>query len=349
MMAGKEKMMAVRILRLNNLSIGKVEKPSPKHNEALVKVKAVGICGTDIEILKGGHPFAKLPRIPGHEWSGRVEELRGKVTGIQKGDKVVSEVSVGCGKCEWCKAKRYNLCEKLEEVGITRNGAMAEYVTVPITMLHKIPDTVSFRDAALMEPTAIALHGIKIAKQLAGKDVKKNVAIIGDGPIGLLVVKGIKELYNPSKLILTGLFEKKLQRGKSFGAKWCINARDAKGVVREIMSITRGKGADVVIEAAGTQEAVDQAINICKKGGKIVFIGFEGKIDVNKIVFSELELRGSLSSSKEDWKKAIELVSKGKIDTKKLITRKFPLREAKKAFEMVERKKAKVIKVLLTP
>lgn len=354
-------MKAVIIKGVNSPDIQNVPKPRIGSNELLVRVKAVGICQTDLEILERTHPFTKklfeedkdFSLIPGHEWSGVVVKVGKNCKNVTVGDRVVSETTVPCGRCYYCVNNRSNLCEYLEEVGITRAGAMAEYISIPCNIAHKIPDDISFKEAALIEPTAIAIHAVNriFDKQEEMRDALtgKNVAVFGDGPIGLLVMQIVKN-KNPSKIYLIGKSDKKLSIAKKLGCDLCINTGDSlkKESIDIIKKKLNGGEIDIVIEAVGGDEVINEAIGVVRKGGIIIFIGLHNvsPVDMGSLVFKELDFRGTLSSPGV-WSDAIRLVSEGKIKTSDLITHEFSLDQAIEAFEHVRKRKQEIIKAII--
>ena len=343
----------------NSFSVEDVPRPIVDSDEVLARVRAVGICQTDIEIAEGNHPFAnKLFKrkdfclIPGHEWSGEVIEVGENCEGLEMDDRVVSEVSISCGKCYYCINKRGNLCDNLQEVGITRNGAIADYISLPCRIIHKIPHNIPFKNATLIEPTAVVIHAInRIFQHEKTVDVSldgKVVAIFGDGPIGLLTLQVIKNM-NPSKIYLIGKSDVKLRIGRLLGCDACVNIEgEGKKDIEIIRDALGGEEVDVVMEAAGNGDVINQAFEVVRRGGVVVLIGLHRTlpIDVNKVVLKELDVKGSLSSPGV-WDEAIRLVSEGKIRTSELITHEFSLLEADRAVEYVRRDKASVVKAII--
>jgi len=335
-------MKALMIKGVNAVEVTDVPKPTINPDEVLVRVKYVGICKTDIELLWGQHPATKhlikenksISLIPGHEWSGEVVRVGNDCKNVRIGDRVVAETSIPCGRCYYCKSGHPNLCEKLQEVGIDRNGAMATYISVPEKIVHKIPENIPFREATLIEPTAVAVHAINRA--LEGIDKKdslvgKNVVIFGDGPIGLLTLLAAKEMLKPHKLCIIGKNHKKLNVAKKFGCDLCINTYGNAGEVaipiikKQLTTIT----PDIVFEAVGNREVINETVGVVGKGGIVVFIGLTSvsQIDMEKVVFKELTLKGSISSP-HAWDKAIEILSSKWINVAELITEELTLEGA---------------------
>jgi L-iditol 2-dehydrogenase len=317
------------------------EVPVPEFSpyEVLIKVKAVGICGSDLRIYKrsdskGGHKY-----ILGHELSGEVADWGEKITGFQKGDRVATEICIGCAICRYCRKGLINLCQNLNEIGITMDGGMAEYVSVPARNVHPIPEGLSFEEATLADPLACSIRGLELARI----EPKSWVAVLGPGPIGLLATQVAKRIRR-AQIIVTGTDDKRLQLARSWGADHTFNIR-ASDPTEEILQITDG-GVDYAFEAAGNPQALQQAIHITRKNGMIVILTVHRKIDIDMepVVRNELTLHGSICYNYKEFDQAIDLLAKRKIDVKPLTQHTFPLREVEEAFQFIRaRKSAKVI------
>jgi len=322
-------MKAVVIRGIGSIGVEDLQEPKLRDDEVLAAVKAVGICGTDLEIYRGKHTLVKelfekgalKYLIPGHEWSGIIVSKGEAVDNLDVGDRITSETTLYCGKCYFCAVGKPNLCDNAEEIGITRNGAMAEYVAIPAKLVHEIPQEISFEEAALIEPTAVALHAVKRTTEIADISGKK-VAIFGDGTIGLLILQLVLK-EGPREVFLFGKSDHKLSVAEGLGPVNCVNisARREEEVFARIKRALRPRGADIVIEAAPSCPVLEDALSAVKKGGTIMLVGLHGRcdIDVNSILFKELVISSSLSSP-GIWDRAIELVRRREVRVKELIS-----------------------------
>lgn len=318
-----------------------VPVPAPKEGEALVSVRAVGICETDVHITLHAHPSEEAPRIMGHEWSGIVEEIPDGV-GVKQGSRVVGEGMVYCGSCGLCLKGKINLCDSYREIGFTLPGAYAQYLAAPARNLHEIPSSLSFEEAAMVEPTAVALHAL----QLSGFGPGESVAVLGPGPIGLLAIQ-IAMAMDASQVILTGTRENRLALGSQLGADRAFNVAQVDPV--EAVRRETGDGPDLVLDAAGTHSSFDQAVRMVRKGGTVVLVGAWERVDWSPgmLIGKEMTLKGSLASPGA-WRGSIDLVASGRVKVLPLVTHRFRLSEIAQAFDLVDRREG-VIKALVTP
>lgn len=325
------------------LAVSTVEKPVTKKDEALVKVSYAGICGTDMGIYFGKHPRAKAPLTMGHEFSGVIEDIDG-TSSFLVGDRVVIEPTISCGKCPACQSGHPNVCTTLGLIGIDMNGGFAEYVTVPINRLHHVPEELSDSVAALAEPVAVAIHSVR----KSGLQVGQNIAILGAGPIGLLLgmvakMNGAKNIY------ISDISPYRLAKVKELG----FVALDAKevNVTEIILKETRGLGVDVVFEVAGTQITANQMVDVVKTRGQIVVVSVfkqPAMINFAKMHYNELSLTTTRCYHRDDFDTAIQLMAQGKLDVSPIISHELPLDELEKGFQLMENPN-KSLKILLNP
>ena len=319
-----------------------VEKglPEIKEGEALISVKVCGICGSDLHVYRGKHPFVKEPRVPGHEFSGVVAE--GDI--YSRGEAVTVEPLIPCDKCDLCIRGEYNVCRNLKVIGIHVDGAMAEYVKVPEDRIYKLPKGVSFKEGALIEPLAVAVHIVRRAKVSLNDDV----LILGAGPIGLLVLQ-VAKLLGVRRIFITDVVDYRLDLAEKLGADYTINA-SVDSVEEVVYKATNGLGVDIAIEVAGVPNTPLQAVKLTKPHGRVVIVGFfeEPRVpmDMTEIVAKELEIFGSRVYW-HDFKTAIDLVARRVINVKRIITHSFPLEDVAKAFEVADKKLYNAVKVLV--
>ncbi len=346
-------MKAVRLTGPGRLEYVDVPEPACGDEDVLIEVRCVGICGTDVEMYHGTMAYFKMgwtryPITLGHEWSGVVVDRGQSVTELSIGDRVTGDVTIGCHRCDNCKRGFYNLCFSKAEVGLCRgkDGAFAEYLTMPALHAYRVPDALSFEEAAFVEPAATVVKAIRKAQFEPGA----ICVILGDGPIGLLALQAA-DACGAGKVILTGTLDEKLELGRRVGADLTINVRkqDLKAMIDEA---TDGVGADFVMEASGSVEAVQQAVEITRMGGTISIVGLHEtpvpQLDMGNIVVRDLNLITSVASPNA-FKQTIRLMEKRKIDARPLISHRFGLSEAARALEVQETRPAERTKIQLQP
>jgi len=342
---------AVRIHGPGDVRYEEVPNPKVNSHDVLIRIRAVGVCGSDIELCDGVHPYittgrTRLPLIPGHEWSGEVISLGDKVKGFDAGDKVTGECSVGCRQCEYCFQGYYNECENLEETGIlNRDGGFAELISFPFFFLHNFT-SLSFEEAALTEPTAIAMHAVSVAR-VSPKDY---VAVVGPGPIGLLAVQ-VAKAFGAGAILLSGTRLERLELGRQLGADAVVNVKE-ESIVRVAEEFTHGHKFDVVIEATGNPDVLGDIESIIRPYGRIILVGSfggqKGLIDLDRIVTGNISLLGVVGSPNV-WEESIRLLETKKIQAVPLITHRFELSHIKEGLDTVRQRIGGAVKVLFIP
>ncbi len=345
-------MKAIRLHGAKDARYEDVPDPKPGPDDVLIKVKAVAICGTDVELFDGTMFYitsgmAKYPFIPGHEWSGEVVEVGDNAKGdFKPGDAVVGECSIGCRTCKRCLSGNYHLCANRSETGLLKQpGGMAEYISYPRFFLHKV-DGLSYEQAAFIEPTGIAVNPAKKAR-ISPAD---RVAVMGPGPIGLFAVQ-VAKAYGAKQVILVGGRKERLQAGLGLGADLAINYNDGD-VVQQIRDATDGEMIDAVIEAVGRKSVWPMIASIAAPGARIAMTGlFAGEIcDVNfdPLVVQEIAVLGCLGAPGM-WPECIALHQRGLVRTDKIVTHRLPLSDFAEAIEISRGRRGGAIKVVLTP
>jgi len=321
------------------------DRPVPQIGEydALVKVHACGICGTDVHILHGEH-IVEFPVIPGHEFSGEVVETGGKVTNIRVGDLVTVDPNIIDYTCCFCRRGDINLCENLAAVGVNFDGGFAEFCRVPAVQAYKVPDSIGLDEAAMAELLACCIHGVNRANIVPGS----SVVILGAGSVGLVMVQ-LARVAGASRIIVSEPNEKKRRLAAGFGADVQIDPLK-QDVVAEVAELTHA-GADVVIESAGQPETAEPAPKLARRGGTVLQFGVvnpERLVEISPydVYYKELTIRGSFVNPFTQAQ-AIELLASKQVDVAPLITHRFPLDNAARAFETAQSGNA--IKVLLVP
>jgi L-iditol 2-dehydrogenase len=324
--------------------------PAAGDDDVLIRVKACGICGSDVHGFTGKTGRRIPPLIMGHEAAGIVEELGRNVSGFEKGDRVCFDSTVYCNKCEACRAGLFNRCDKRQVLGVSvpdfrRHGAFAEYVAVPSWIVSKIPDQLSFVDAALLEPASIGTH----AANRAPISAKDTVVTIGAGTIGLFILQGAK-LRGAAKVIAVDINDFRLVLAKKLGADVLINPLKSN-LFEAVLQETEGKGANVTLEAVGYAKTFADAVSITRMGGYVVAVGNlekKAEFDLQQLIARELTFTGSYASSGE-FRDCIELVASGKINVEPLISNVLPLKEGPNAFDRLLKAEENLLKIVLEP
>ena len=341
-------MKALYLTGPKELKLTEIPKPTPSADEALVRVTHAGLCHTDVIIREGNAPWVNYPTIPCHELSGIVEQCGESCKYVQPGDRVSVHTVIYCGHCRACRREDTGGCENRADLGSMRPGGFAEYCVAPERYLYKVPDHVSLEEASMLEPLANAISAVR------NVDVKmgQRVVIIGPGSIGLLAV-AVARLHSPSSLTLVGTRDTRLAIGSTMGATHTVNITKAGAVERLKKEILEDKGADVVIECAGTQSAIQLALDIM---GRNCRIGLEGSLGAgNTFALSGYAMQecsakiiGISGWLSKDFAQALELVASGMVDVRPIITQRLALEQWEEAFEMITGRKDECVKVIIT-
>ncbi len=338
----------------NDLRVEEVAIPDIGPEEILLKVLNASICGTDIRIFHGHH--RKYPpgtkRIPGHEMVGEITHIGRNIKGYELGQRVFMAPNMGCGHCRHCISGNNNICANYDAIGVTIDGAFAEYVRVPAAAvlqgnLMSVGEEVDLAVAALIEPFACVLRGQDAVNVRAG-DI---VLVVGAGPIGIMHVK-LANLRGAIKVIVSEPIAERRHQARQLGADIVVDPIN-EDLMTIILAETGGKGADVIITAAPAHKAQESAVSLAATGGRINFFGGLAKdkptiqIDSNLIHYKELIVTGTTACSTHDCLRAAELVNSNRLDLSSLISRRFPLSEAPAAFAAAEDRKT--LKVVMEP
>ena len=343
-------MKSLILTEYNHLEIADMPVPALGPNDVLVRVKACGICGSDVHGYDGSSGRRIPPIVMGHEAAGTIAAIGSGVSGFRQGDRVTFDSTVYCGQCEFCARGEVNLCDQRQVVGVScgdyrRHGAFAEYVSVPAHILYPLPDSVSFAEAAMLEAVSVALHAVRISPPIRGG----TVLVIGAGMIGLLILQAAKAA-GAACVLIADVDATRLNLARQVGADETIHASGA-ALQSEVMRLTSGKGVDVALEAVGRNETVAAAIQSVRKGGGVMLVGNiapEVTIPLQKVVTRQLRLQGSCASAGE-YPEAIDLVASGAIQVKPLITAVAPLEDGPEWFRRLHAREPNLMKVILTP
>jgi L-iditol 2-dehydrogenase len=331
------------------LEIRTVPEPLPAAHEVLIQVKAAGICGTDLHIQEDRFHY-NPPVVLGHEFSGEILAVGKNVKGYQSGDRVVAEPHRGgCGACRYCLTGEVEVCRDKRAIGYKIDGCFCNRVAIPATSLHRIPENVSFDQAALTEPLAVVVKAVLERTRVEPEDF---VAVLGCGPIGILAAAAAKAEGARAVLITGTDGDEKLRlpAARRMGIDHTVNIQKEDALAK-VMALTGGTGADVVVEASGAAPAIRQAFDLIKIDGRICGLGLSGREHVelpwDLAIKKAARLVCSFSSNWTSWERALSLMAGGKVNVDPLITAGYPLGEWQQAFERLERLEA--IKILLHP
>lgn len=318
----------------------------PGKDEVLVKIKAVGICGSDVHGYLGITGRRIPPMVMGHEFSGVISEVGAVVSTLKVGDRVAPYPVIFCGECEFCKQGKTHLCLHKKFLGVLDcNGAMAEYVCVPAKLALKLTDNISYNAGAMVEPISVAYRGVNTAGEISGK----NVLIVGAGTIGLLALAIVK-MRHPAKVLISDLSDTRLKIAREMGADLVINpsTEQFEEIVRKE---TDGAGMDIAIEAVGASPTVQQAMSSLKIGGRAVWIGNSAKmvnVNMQEIVTRELTVNGTYIYTFQDFSEVLDLLAGGKLKVEPIISLTAPLADGTELFNRLAKDPGPLIKVVLT-
>ncbi|WP_404456463.1 NAD(P)-dependent alcohol dehydrogenase [Virgibacillus necropolis] len=332
------------------IEIKEIPIPTVKEDEVLVKVMAVGICGSDIHYYehgKIGRYVVEKPIILGHECAGVVAQVGKKVSKFKIGDRVAIEPGITCGRCSYCKEGRYNLCPEVEFLATPPvDGAFVQYISHREDFLFPIPDNLSFEESALNEPFSVGIHACKRVNLQPGS----TVAIMGMGPVGLTAIAAAKA-FGASTIIVTDLEEKRLEAAKRMGATQTINIRE-EDPIQAVKQLTNDVGVDAAFETAGNPKALQAALSVVKRGGKLAIVGLppqdEIGVNVPLIADNELDVYGVFRYS-NTYTQGMDFISRGIADMRSLITDRYPLEKTMEAMEKARVNKKESIKVMVYP
>ena len=325
-------MKAIQIVKPGELKIIDMQKPViDEHNNVLVKMKAAGICGSDVGIYHGTNAAATYPRVIGHEMVGVVEETGKDVKHLKVGDRVIINQVVSCGHCYPCNHNRGNVCDNLQVRGVHIDGGYREYMAVPEDDCYILPDSLRDADAVMIEPTTIAIQSLSRA-ELQDDDM---LFIIGCGALGSSILRMAR--LSKATIISGDIVDDKLKEAGEHGADYTVNllANDFEEKIREY---TKGRGPTVTIDAACTKDSLMNAIKVTGNAGRVITMGFSvSPTEVNQFLITskELDVRGSRLQNKK-FGEAIELIKQGKIDLTNAVSHTFNFLEAQKAFDFID-------------
>ena len=331
----------------NDLRTEDLPIPEISDNEVLIKMLACGLCGTDIQKIRGN--TVNKPTVLGHEVVGKIVKKGKNVSKFEIGDRVITAIHVPCFTCHYCNKGHYTICEQFRTNNIDPGG-FAEFIRIPKLHLnhltHKVSNNVTDEEATLIEPIACCLHGLKQA------DIRPNdsVLIMGAGTIGILHAQ-LAKIKGANKVIVSDMSEFKLQKALKVGCDYAINIKE-KNIIDEVNKITDGQGVDVIVIAAGVSSLVADAVNMVRRAGKIiVFSGFDKNklvtLDVSRFFKDEISIIGTYSVTPYEFPEALDLLEKRKLNTKEMITHVYPLKKLSEAIDISTNPEQPVLKVII--
>jgi L-iditol 2-dehydrogenase len=323
-----------------------VPDPVPGPGEVLVEVAAAGICGSDLELLDGRRPaaYTRYPVVPGHEWAGRVVAAGPGVAGLGPGVPVVAEGLRSCGRCDRCAEGRTNLCTAgYAETGFTSPGALAERLTVPAGLVHRLPADRPLEPAALLEPAACVASGLL---ETGMPPPGARVAVVGDGPLGLLALL-LLGTASPAELVLVGGRPARSALGPACGATRVVAAGD-----QDALDGLAGR-FDAVVEATNAPAGAATAVSLARRGGSVLLLGISGAgqaaIDPDQVALGQLRVQGGFAASRAAWRRVVGLYAAGILDPARLVTARFGLEEVTAAFAALTDPDGDAVKILVRP
>jgi L-iditol 2-dehydrogenase len=345
-----EDMNALLLTEYMHLELTPMPEPAIGPDDVLVRVRACGICGSDVHGFDGSTGRRIPPLVMGHEASGEVAQIGSAVADLHPGERVTFDSTIYCGRCFYCAAGDVNLCDNREVLGVSpgpyrRHGAFAEFVSVPRRIVYRLPDTISFEQAALIEAVSVAVHAVGLIPVQQGE----TAVVVGSGMIGLLAIQAAR-LAGCARVVAIDIDDDRLRLARQLGATEALNSRsvDPADAVREL---TAGRGAGVVVECLGAGETVRTAIACARKGGMVALVGNLApavELPLQDVVTRQIRLQGSCASSGE-YPAVIELLAKNAIQVDPLISAVAPLGEGPAWFQRLYRREPGLMKVILRP
>ncbi len=331
------------------LEMAELPETKPEAGEVLIRVAACGICGSDVHGYDGSSGRRIPPIVMGHEAAGTVAALGDGVTDFAAGDRVTFDSTVYCGTCAPCRRGEINLCDNRQVLGVScaeyrRAGAFAEYVAVPSRIVYRLPDGLSFAEAAMLEAAAVAVHAVSLAQSFP----ESTALVVGVGMIGLLAAQALRAA-GCSRVFVADVDGSRLKLAQDLGATAVLSAET--DIAKQVLQLTGGAGTDVVVEAVGRTETVTASVESVRRGGTVVLVGNisrEVSIPLQKVVTRQIRLQGSCASAGE-YPRAMELLASGAIQVKPLITAIAPLADGPQWFARLHAREPNLMKVVLVP
>lgn len=325
------------------IKIHEIEAPQPGKDEVLLEIQRIGICGSDVHVFHGLHPYTSYPVVQGHEYSATLAAVGDGVEGLSPGMKVTSMPQIVCGECAPCLRGDYHICDVLKVQGFQAPGCAQEYWVTDASTIVPLPDSFSFEQGALVEPVSVAVHSTSRAGDIEGH----NVAVLGAGPIGNLIGQ-VAQAFG-ARVLITDLSEYRLGIAQQCGLDNTSNAAE-ESLATAAERIFGSAGFDVVLECVGVEDTMTAAIDNIQKGGRIVVVGVFGekpRVDMGLVQDRELNLHGTLMYQRPDYERAVELIASGAVKTDPLFSKHFSLDEYLDAYRFIDEQGDKSMKVFI--
>lgn len=326
------------------IEFNEVPIPEVKDNQVLVKIIKIGVCGSDIHVYHGEHPFTSYPVTQGHEVSGEIAELGRNVTKFKVGQKVTIQPQVVCGECYPCRHGKYNLCEELKVMGFQTTGVASHYFVVEEEKVTVLPEEISFDEGAMIEPLAVAVHAVKQAGDVKGL----KIVVLGAGPIGNLVAQTAKGMGAESVMV-TDVSDLRLAKAKECQVDHCINTKEVD-LGEAILEAFGPDKADIIYDCAGNNITMGQAIKFARKGSTIILVAvFAGMATIDLAVANdhELDIKSTMMYRNEDYIDAIQLVNEKKIQLLPLVSNHFAFEDYLEAYKFIDANRETTMKVII--
>ncbi len=334
-------MRAVVIERPHEAAFREIETPVCGRHDVLVRSRLAGVCRTDLEVLAGelDRRWVTYPCVPGHEWSGVVEQVGDGVVDLAPGDRVVCEGFCYCGICRRCRAGDTNLCERYDQLGFTRGGGYGELVVAPRRVVHRLPEAISLDAAVLIEPASVVLKGLERARPEPGE----TLGVVGVGTVGALSIV-LARLFAPAAIVAYGIREAELELARRLGATETVDVSGGTAVHEGQL--------DLVVETAGAVPALELATRLPREGGRIVALGIAGagrelRIPADRFTLRDVALLGSVGYTTAVWSRVIDLLGAGLVDLEPVIARRVPAERFEDAFRLMRESDGVVGRILL--
>lgn len=342
--SGKKTMLQQVMTAPKVITFQEVLIPKPEKNQILVKIMNIGVCGSDIHVYHGQHPFTSYPVTQGHEVSAKIVELGEEVKGLTVGQKVTIQPQVVCGECYPCRHGKYNLCEELKVMGFQTTGTASEYFAVDAAKVTPLPEDMSYEEGAMIEPLAVAVHAVRQAGDVKGM----KIAVLGAGPIGNLVAQTAMGM-GAEAVLITDVSDLRLEKAKECGIQFTANTKE-EDFGEAMLSVLGPDKADVIYDCAGNNITMGQAIKHARKGSTIILVAvFAGMAQIDLAVLNdhELDLNTTMMYRNEDYIDAIRLVNEKKVDLQPLISKVFTFHDYQKAYEYIDENRETTMKVII--
>ncbi len=337
-------MKQARLVEPEEVILEEVAKPAPTETQVLIRVKRIGVCGSDIHAYYDKHPYISCPIVQGHEFSGEVAEVGEKVANISVGEKVTVMPQLVCGACYPCTHGNYHICNELKVIGCQADGAAREYIAVDQELIVKLPDQMSFDYGAMVEPVAVGAHAVGRLGDVSGM----KILVLGAGPIGNLTAQVAKGM-GASSVLITDVSSYRLEVARACGIDHQVNVAE-EDLEKSLESAFGPDRADGILECVGVQETIGQAVALARKGSDIIVVGvFAEKpaVDIGLVQDKELRLIGTLMYQAEDYRTAVDLIQSGKVSLQPLISKHFPFQAYPQAYKYIEEYGDRSMKVLI--